>query len=121
MPRRAKGLTATGVKHAKPGRHAAGNGLYLNVRKPAGEQTGPGGRSWVFRYRFAGRIRETGLGPAAGAGCVTLAEATEKAAALRQQVRAGIDPLNHRQEIAAAAKAAEQDQRVRGVTFRQAA
>jgi integrase len=121
MPRKAKGLTATGVRHAKPGRHAAGNGLYLVVRKPSGGGTGPGSKSWVFRYTFAGRIREAGLGSAAGPGCVTLADAAAQAAELRRQVRAGIDPLDHRRIAAAAAKAAEQDRRICGVTFRQAA
>jgi integrase len=121
MPRKAKGLTAVGVRHAKPGRHAVGNGLYLAVRKPSGGGTGLGSKSWIFRYTFAGRIREAGLGSAAGPGCVTLADAIAQTAELRKLVRAGIDPLDHRQAAAAAAKAAEQDKRIRGVTFRQVA
>src|SRR6516164_120174 len=91
MPRRAKGLTATGVRHAKPGRHAAGNGLYLVVREPSGGGTGPGSKSWIFRYTFAGRIREAGLGSATGPGSVSLADAVAQAVELRRQIRAGID------------------------------
>ena len=39
----------------KPGRHADGNGLYLNVQ--------PGlSRQWLFRFRWQGDLREMSLG-----------------------------------------------------------
>lgn len=42
---------------SKPGYFSDGGGIYLKV-------FGSAGRSWVFRYRVAGRLREMGLGPA---------------------------------------------------------
>lgn len=51
---------------AKPGYHADGAGLYLQV-------TAPGTKSWVFRYRFEGRRPEMGLGPLHVVGWPTLA------------------------------------------------
>lgn len=68
---------------AKPGRHADGGGLYLSV--------GPGeARRWVFLYRWRGRLKEMGLG---GLASVGLAKARQKAAAARELVADGIDPL----------------------------
>src|SRR5512132_2467128 len=63
----------------KPGYYADGGGLYLKV-------SGGAGRSWVFRYRVAGRLREMGLGSAyhrprrctAGGGGLPQAPATRK-------------------------------------------
>ena len=69
----------------KPGRHADGGNLYLNV-------TPTGARSWVFLYRFGGKQREKGLGSAAPRH-VSLAKAREKAAAARQALAEGRDPL----------------------------
>jgi Arm DNA-binding domain len=40
---------------AKRGRYADGGGLYLIV-------SGPNGRSWLFRWKVAGKRRELGLG-----------------------------------------------------------
>jgi hypothetical protein len=40
---------------AKRGRYADGGGLYLIV-------SGPIGRSWLFRWKVAGKRRELGLG-----------------------------------------------------------
>lgn len=53
-------LTAIGVKRATDGKYHDGNGLELRKK-------GDGGR-WVWRYSFAGKRREMGLGsyPAAG-------------------------------------------------------
>jgi hypothetical protein len=56
-----------------------GRNLYLQV-------SGTHGRSWVFRYKFQGKERAMGLGSAAD---VSLAAAQE----LRQDLRAGIDPI----------------------------
>lgn len=93
-------LTALAVKNAAPGRHGDGGGLYLVV-KPNGTP------SWVFRYRFADRMRDIGLGPASGATAVSLAEARTKATLLRAKLASGIDPLEERQKAAAEAAAAQ--------------
>ena len=79
-------LTAQGAKNiTKPGRHADGGNLYLNV-------TATGARSWVFLYRYGGKQREKGLGSATP-GQVSLAKAREKAVAARQALAEGRDPL----------------------------
>lgn len=70
----------------QPGRYADGNGLYL-VIDPSG------GKRWVLRTVVHGRRRDIGLG---GLRVVPLAEAREKAAALRKMARAGGDPLAER-------------------------
>jgi hypothetical protein len=50
-------LSALGVARLKkPGYYCDGGGLYLQV-SPART------RSWVYRFRRAGRLREMGLGP----------------------------------------------------------
>ena len=61
-----------------------GRGLYLHVM-PSGT------RSWVFRYKLAGKSHWMGLGayPA-----VSLAEAREKAIEQRKLLAAGTDPLS---------------------------
>ena len=75
-------LTALRVKHAKPGRHADGGGLYLLVRES-------GSRSWVLRTQVDGKRQDFGLG---SVSIVSLAQARAKAAGLRHKVRAG-EPL----------------------------
>lgn len=61
----------------RPGRYSDHGGLHLYVRAPAKPGAEPR-RSWVLRYRFAGRRRDMGLGdyPA-----VSLADARKAAAA----------------------------------------
>jgi integrase len=86
MARRSNKLTARSVAAAKPGRHGDGSGLWLDVTKT-------GRKSWVFRYTFAGRVRESGLGSAAK---VPLAQAREKALACHVHLAAGIDPVEQR-------------------------
>ena len=54
-------LTATGVKNAKPGKHADGAGLYLWVKPSLA-------MSWVLRVQYQGRRSEIGLGSIAGVG-----------------------------------------------------
>ena len=78
---------------AKPGRHSDGGGLYLVV-DPSGA------RRWLFMFRRDGKLKEMGLG---GLASVPLAEARERAAAARQAVAAGRNPIEDRR----AAKAAE--------------
>ena len=63
-----------------------GRNLYLQV-------SGAHGRSWVFRYKFGGKERAMGLGSAAD---VSLAAAQAAAQELRQELRAGIDPIEAR-------------------------
>lgn len=79
-------LNALAVKNAKAGRHGDGDGLYLVV-KPTGA------KSWVLRVQREGRRRDVGLGSLAA---LTLAEAREKAAALRKHALNGRDPIAER-------------------------
>jgi integrase len=88
------GLTAIQVKRIKtPGRHRAGDGLYLVVGND-------GRRAWVLRAQANGRRRDIGLGSAA---LVSLAEAREAAAGLRKAMRDGRDPVAERQAARAEA------------------
>lgn len=102
MPR----LTALKVKGLiQPGRYGDGDGLWFQVR-------GPEQRSWLFRFKVAGRERQMGLGPFPDVG---LADAREAARQCRAQLRAGVDPLDARQKARADSQAAS------AVTFRQVA
>ena len=76
-------LTARTVATAKAGRHGDGQGLYLIVAPS-------GARKWVFRFTFAGRVSETGLG---GADVVSLAEARQLAFEARKLVASGVNPV----------------------------
>ena len=111
MPRKlSNALTPLAVKNAKPGRHADGGGLHLLVKES-------GARSWVYRFMLQGKSRDVGLG-AAGQGGISLADARDKAAALRLQVKSGTDPLAERQREAAEALASAQAAQVAGITFK---
>jgi integrase len=70
----------------EPGRYACGHGLYLQISNPWRT------RAWVFRYTRNGKPRYMGLG---SAEYVRLAQAREKAFALRQQMAldGAFDPL----------------------------
>ncbi|QCO04229.1 tyrosine-type recombinase/integrase [Azospirillum argentinense] len=81
-----KALTAVSVRTAKPGRHADGNGLYLEV-DPSGA------RRWLLRLVIQGKRRDIGLGSAT---LVTLSEARDVAYGMRKVARAGGDPLADR-------------------------
>lgn len=84
-------LTATKVERATaPGRYGDGDGLYLLVGKT-------GARSWVVRVQKDGKRRDIGLGSAAK---VSLKLARERAALVRAQVEAGIDPVAERRKAA---------------------
>jgi len=80
-------LTARAAATTKPGRYGDGRGLYLVVSRT-------GSRKWVFRFTFAGRVTEMGLGNAA----VSLAQARQKAAEARKLVAAGRNPIEARRE-----------------------
>lgn len=101
-------LTAKTVQNAKPGRHADGEGLYLLV-KPTGA------RSWMLRVQVGGRRRDIGLGSVEIAAPtlrsqigddisleeksrLTLAEARELSARLRNAAKAGRDPAAERKK-----------------------
>ncbi len=105
MAKRASGLTARQVATlGTPGLFADGGGLYLQI-------SSSGTKSWVFRFSFAGRRRDMGLGPVAD---VSLAQARDLAANARKLIRDGQDPIEARKQRAA-------DEAGRAVTFRDAA
>lgn len=85
---RLKALSAERVK--EPGMYPDGAGLYLQVARG-------GSKSWIFRYRFAGREREMGLGPL---NTVSLAEAREAALEARKLKFKGIDPIEAKRSAA---------------------
>lgn len=88
MARAINKLTARTVATIKePGRHSDGGGLYLVVDKS-------GAKRWVFLFRWQSKLKEMGLG---GLTAVSLAKAREKAAAAREQVADGINPITHQQ------------------------
>ena len=70
MARRLNRLTVREVKTlTKPGRHADGGNLYLQIAPT-------GSKQWVFMFQHNGRQREMGLGRAE-TGEVSLAEARD--------------------------------------------
>ena len=80
-------LTARTVETLdKPGRHSDGGNLYLSI-SPARA------KSWVFLYRWHGKLTEIGLGSLRE---VSLAQARERAAKARQKLEAGENPKQSR-------------------------
>ncbi len=71
----------------EPGLYHDGAGLYLQISKV-------GTKSWLFRYRLHGRLRDMGLGSFKD---FTLAEARERARLQRQLVADKIDPIEQRE------------------------
>jgi Arm DNA-binding domain len=92
------------AKITKPGRYAAGHGLYLQV--------GPNGRSWVFRYRSGEKSTLMGMG---SCDYVTLQEARDKSIDAQRQRLNGLDPLTEKR------RAKVQRARPASVTFADAA
>jgi Phage integrase central domain/Arm DNA-binding domain len=79
-------LTALGVtKAARRGYLNDGGGLYLRIALG-------GAKSWVFRFKVDGRLREMGLGSVA---TFTLAEARERARECRKLRAAGRIPFRN--------------------------
>ncbi|HVR89470.1 MAG TPA: tyrosine-type recombinase/integrase [Novosphingobium sp.] len=114
MPRRVtNALTPLAVKSAKPGRHADGGGLYLLVKES-------GARSWLYRATIAGKVRDIGLGAAAGSEAVPLAQARELARGKAAEAKAGSVPVSDRRKRALASAEA-QAAKVAQTTFREAA
>jgi hypothetical protein len=85
MPRKAKMLTMGELKalENKTGRHAVGDGLYLEVR--------PGSKLWMFRYSFHGKRRQMSVGSYPQ---VTLTDARRIAGRYLVTIREGKDPLD---------------------------
>jgi integrase len=80
-------LTALAITQAKRrGYYGDGGGLLLQV-------SANGAKSWVFRFKESGRLREMGLGPT---HTVSLAEARQKALECRKARLDGLDPIEAR-------------------------
>lgn len=94
-------------KMAKPGYYGDGAGLWLQVSKS-------GTKSWIFRFTFAGKQREMGLG---AVHTVNMTEARAKAKQCRTLLLAGQDPLETRN----ASKLADAIERAKMITFDQCA
>ncbi len=108
-------LTATAIKSkAERGLYSDGAGLYLRV-------TATGSKSWIFRWRDAGRLRDMGLGPVDCASLRTigasLTAARDAAAIARAHVNAGRDPIAERE----AERAARRAEAANTVTFAECA
>jgi integrase len=91
-------LSPLKVKNAKPGMYADGGSLYLQVT--ASKDGKRFNRSWIFRYRVAGRLRDMGLG---SVDILSLSEARERAREQRKQRLDGIDPIDARRALVAPA------------------
>jgi integrase len=104
MARVSNRLTAmTAQKLKEPGRYADGGGLYLQI--------GPtGGKSWLFRYTRRGKAREMGLG---AFNALSLADARDAAASVRQTLATGADPLEERE----AERKRQEAEASSGITF----
>ncbi len=99
MPRKSDPLTALKVKSAKPGSYTDGGGLMLVVGKSSA--------SWMLRYRFDGKRRDMGLGPARGEAALSLSVVRLRAAEARAQLAGKVDPLAAKGAEAAERQAAE--------------
>lgn len=109
MPKKARELSAVEVRrHKQPGYHAVGGvpGLHLQV-------TSTGARSWILRVMVGNRRRDLGVG---GYPETSLAQARERARAVRDQIRQGTDPVAERE----AAQTRLQSQRAKTITFDEA-
>jgi integrase len=85
-------LTTRKVETAKPGQYGDGAGLYLIV-------SATGARKWIFRFTFASKVHNMGLG---AGDTVTLAQARDRATEARQMVAAGKNPIAARRDAAKA-------------------
>jgi Arm DNA-binding domain len=80
-------LTALAITQARcRGYYGDGGGLFLQV-------SASGAKSWVFRFKESGKLREMGLGPT---HTVSLAEARQKALECRKVRLDGHDPIEAR-------------------------
>jgi integrase len=92
---------------SKPGMHADGGGLYLQV-------TASGAKSWIYRYEHHGHERAMGLGSLNAVGLSEARTQAEECRGLRQR---GIDPIEHRKEARVQAAL----DRANSISFAQAA
>ena len=76
------------VRESTPGMTNDGDGLYLKIGKG-------GGASWIYRFRWAGKLRDMGLGSFAD---TSLSVARGLASEQRKLVKQGIDPLAAREQ-----------------------
>jgi integrase len=119
MRRTLQRLTARQVATAEPkgDRNASllpvDTNLYLQVTRTKTGVT----RSWVFRYELDRKRHDMGLGPLRDFG---LAEARDRARALRQQLHDGIDPLDAKREQKRE-RLAEKAAQAKLITFRECA
>lgn len=110
MPKLAKSLSAIEVQRlTEPGHWSVGGvaGLALQV-------TPTGARSWVLRIKIGDTRHDIGLGAFPG---VSLSQARQKAAELRQQIAEGKNPVQER----TAAKARIRAEQAAALTFTEAA
>jgi integrase len=101
MARQVDRLSSAKVKHAKPGMHPDGGGLYLQVTVGKDDQVN---KSWVFRYALKGKERRMGLG---SINTIGLGEARDAAEAARKLIVAGKDPIDERDGAREAAQSAK--------------
>lgn len=102
MPKRVTELQAIEVKRlAAPGFHSVGGvaGLYLRIADSKAKQTTEAkpvqAKSWILRTMIGSTRHDVGLGSYPE---VSLADAREKAANLREQIRQGINPIAKRKQ-----------------------
>jgi integrase len=108
MPLNLNKLTALAVaKTSKPGYYGDGGGLWLQVA-PSGS------KSWIFRFKMAGKQREMGLG---GLQTVELAKVRVLARECRSLLLEGKDPIEARKAV----RLADALQRARSMSFDQCA
>ncbi len=98
MPKLASEMGALAVSKVNtPGLHFVGyvTGLALQVKRT-------GAKSWILRSVVGGRRRDMGLGAYPSVG---LAQARQKAAAARELIRQGVDPIERQRSALSALKA----------------
>jgi integrase len=101
-------LTSVTVRQAKErGLYGDGGGLFLQVGAT-------GGKSWVFRWKHAGKFRVMGLGPI---HTISLAEARELARDCRKLRLEGRDPIDERR----ARRAVTALESAKAISFRECA
>lgn len=115
MPKKARELSATEVRRLS--HSVSKGGKPYNALHPVGGVSGlllqvtpTGAKSWIYRTTIAGKRRSIGLGAFPD---VTLAQARDKARQTRDQIDAGVDPIEERQ----AARRALVTARLSTVTF----
>ena len=111
MPRVAKEMSALEVKRLEH------SGMKANSTFSVGGVSGlllqiapTGGRTWLLRTTVGERRREIGLG---GYPDVSLAQARDRARAMKEKILDGIDPVEERKSVRAAITAAQR----RGLLF----